>query len=91
MKRSSGWALLLAANVLGYCVLSFYQTTAAAPATGQPFPNSTELRVEMIEQLKQITELLQEQNTLLRSGDVKVIVTELPKAAAAAQAEPAEK
>jgi len=73
MKRPSGWALLLAANVLGYCMLSFYQTTAAAPA-GVPFPNSTELRVEMIDQLKEIKDLLKEQNALLRSGEIKVVI-----------------
>ena len=91
MKRPSGWALLLAANVLGYCMLSFYQTTTAAAPPGPSFPNSTELRVEMIDQLKEIKDLLKEQNALLRSGDVKVIVTELPKLSAPAAAEPAPK
>jgi hypothetical protein len=91
MKRPSGWALLLAANVLGYCMLSFYQTTTAATPPGPSFPNSAELRVEMIDQLKEIKDLLKEQNALLRSGDVKVIVTELPKLAPAAPAEPAQK
>jgi hypothetical protein len=89
MNRRTAFALLLIVNVLGYCVLSFYQTTmAAAPGTVQmPFSNSVEQRLETVEQLKEIKELLKEQNALLRSGDVKVIVTELPKLTAARGAE----
>lgn len=88
MKRHSGWALLLALNVVGYCVLSFYQTShAGSPIGSPPFANTTESRLEMVEQLKEIKELLKEQNALLRSGEVKVIVTELPKLSPAAQAE----
>jgi hypothetical protein len=76
MKRRTGLALLLAANVLGYCVLSFYQTTSAAsPGGSPPFANSIEQRIEAVEQLKEIKELLREQNALLRSGEVKVTIT----------------
>jgi hypothetical protein len=80
MNRRISWALLLAVNALGYCVLSLYQTgSAASPAAVPPFANSVEQRVEMVEQLKEIKELLKEQNALLRSGEVKVNVTALPK------------
>ncbi len=34
--------------------------------------------MEMIEQLKQISALLKEQNTLLRSGTLKVVLAEKP-------------
>ena len=77
MKRRTGWALLITANVLCYCVLSFYRTTDAAPAKGYPpFANSVEQRGEMVVQLREIKDLLREQNTLLRSGNLKVIVSE---------------
>ena len=80
MKRRTGWALLITANVLCYCVLSFYRTTDAAPAKGYPpFANSVEQRVEMVGQLREIKELLREQNVLLRSGKLKVVVSEPEK------------
>ncbi len=81
MKRRTGWALLLAANVLGYCVLGFYQAKAAAPRTSSrpPFANSVEQRMEMIRVLGEIKEQLKEQNALLRSGKLKVIVSQPEK------------
>jgi hypothetical protein len=91
MKRHAGWALLFALNVLAYCVLGFYQTSiAGSPGNTPPFANTTESRLEMVEQLKEIKNLLKEQNALLRSGDVKVIITELPKPTKAESAPPAE-
>ena len=76
MRRRTGWALLVAANVLCYCVLSFYQTTDAAPRAGgrPPFANSVEQRMEMISLLREIRDQLKQQNALLRSGKLKVIV-----------------
>jgi len=76
MKRRTGWALLLAANVLCYCVLSFYQTSDAAsgPAVKPPFANAVEQRMEMIRLLTEIKDQLKEQNALLRSGKLTVIV-----------------
>jgi hypothetical protein len=81
MRRRSGWVLLLAANVLCYCVLSFYQTTAAAPrpVSKPPFANSVQQRMEMIELLKEIKDLLRQQNALLESGKLKVVVGEPEK------------
>ena len=75
MKRRTGWALLIAANVVCYCVLTFYGTTDAA---GQkpPFANAVQQRIEMINRLGDIRQLLKEQNALLRSGKLKVIVDE---------------
>jgi len=79
MTRRTGWALLLTVNILGYCVLSFNQTPAAAQrATGgkPPFANAIEQRMQMINHLAEIKELLKEQNALLRSGSLEVVVSE---------------
>lgn len=72
------WGLLLAANALFLCVLGFYQTTSAQtqnPAQ-QPFANSLQQRLDMVEAQKETNRLLQEQNDLLRSGQLKVIVVQ---------------
>ena len=79
MARKSGMMLLLIANVLCYCVLSFYQTGAAQSGSRPTLANPVEERKEVISNLEEIKGLLKEQNALLRSGQVKVIVTELPK------------
>ncbi len=77
MNRRTGWVLLIAANVLVWGVLSLYRTTDAAPkVTKPPFANAVEQRMEMINQLKEIKGLLKEQNTLLLSGQLKVVVSE---------------
>lgn len=63
------WLLVLAANVLAVGVLGFYSTTGAAPQTGQPpFASSVEQRAEMIRELREIKELIKEQNSLLRGS-----------------------
>ncbi len=75
-RKSFAWPLLLVAGVLFLGVLSFYRTSPAAPSgTKQPFANAVAQRQEMIEELKEISRLLREQNELLRSGRVKVKVT----------------
>jgi hypothetical protein len=77
MTRRTGWLLLIAANVLFYGVLSFYQTTQAAPPKPTPpFANAVEQRIEMINQLREINARLKEQNELLRSGKLKVVLSE---------------
>ena len=81
MKRQATWIVLLAANALCYCVLSFCQTTDAAPPSGggPPFANAVQQRIEMIELLKDIRAQLRQQNALLKSGDLKVVVSEPKK------------
>ena len=79
MPRKTGLMLLVIANVLCYCVLSFYQTGAAQSGSRSTLANPVEERKELISNLEEIKNLLKEQNALLRSGQVKVIVTELPK------------
>ena len=70
------FGIVVAINVLGLCVLGFYRpTTAAPPEDAQPFANSVAQRGEMIAELKDIVAELKEQNALLRSGDLKVVVT----------------
>lgn len=69
---------------LGLCVLSFYSSSVAAPQGGQPpFANAVEQRNEMIRELREIKELLKEQNALLRSttktNAAEKPVTEKPK------------
>jgi len=81
-RRRTGWGLLIAASVLCYCVLGFYQTTAVAQrkvSPGPPFANSVDQRAQMIRTLGEIKELLKEQNALLRSGKLKVVVAEPEK------------
>jgi len=76
MPRRTLWAVLIAANVLCYCVLSFYRTTdAALRPTSPPFANAVEQRKEMVNQLREIKQLLKEQNALLRSGKLNVVVS----------------
>ncbi len=81
MRRRTGWALLVAANVLCYCVLSFYQADAASPRAGvkPPFANSVQQRMEMISLLRDINDQLKQQNALLRSGKLKVVVVGEPE------------
>jgi hypothetical protein len=63
------WSLVVAANVAALCMLGFYSTGGAAPQAGQPpFANSVEQRAEIVQELREIKELLKEQNSLLRGG-----------------------
>jgi hypothetical protein len=78
MKRRTGWALVVAANVLFCCVLSFTEVgnTASGASANEPFANSVAQRMEMIRLLGEINEQLKEQNALLRSGELKVVVAQ---------------
>ncbi len=80
MTRRTGLAVLVVAIVLFCCVLSFYKTSDAAPKPPQePFANSVEQRIEMVTALREIRDLLKEQNALLKSGTLKVVVAEPEK------------
>ena len=79
MSRATRWWLLAIAGVLCYGVLSFYQASHAQSGLRPTLANAPEDRKEMIANLEEIKNLLKEQNALLRSGQVKVIVVELPK------------
>jgi hypothetical protein len=70
---NSRWAVLVSANVAVLAVLGFYSTLGAAPQAGQPpYANPVEQRDEMVRELREIKELLREQNALLRGGTNKV-------------------
>ena len=74
-KLNFRWAMLLVANAVLWCVLGFDRSSTAAPQGGkQPFANAVEQRGEMVRQLREINSLLKEQNALLRSGKIQVIV-----------------
>lgn len=64
LSRTIPAAITAVAAVI--CVLGFYSLVTAAPAGQPPFANSVEQRAEMIAELREIKELLKEQNTLLR-------------------------
>jgi hypothetical protein len=69
---NSRYAWLVAANVALAGVLGFYSTLGAAPPTGQlPFANPVEQRADQLRELREIKELLKEQNDLLRGGTLK--------------------
>jgi hypothetical protein len=68
----SRWTWLVIANVGFVGVLGFYSTLGAAPQAGQPpFANPVEQRADQLRELREIKELLKEQNELLRGGAVK--------------------
>ena len=70
----SRWTWLVIANVVMAGVLGFYSTLGAAPQAGQPpFANPVEQRADQIRELREIKELLKEQNELLRGGGNKAI------------------
>ena len=81
MRRLPGrkWFLAVALFVfLG--VLSFYRPGAAAPKGAQPpFANAVAQRREIIEQLKELNQNLRQQNTLLQSGKIRVVLTKPKK------------
>ncbi|MDZ7620585.1 MAG: hypothetical protein U1E05_26580 [Patescibacteria group bacterium] len=77
MRRPFAWTLLIMANVLCYCVLSLYQPGIAAQANApDQIANPIQQRADMLGELQKIRELLKEQNELLSSGKLKVIVVE---------------
>lgn len=79
-SSSARWTLLLAGNLAALGMLVFYSTSGAAPQSGQPpFANSIEQRAEMVQELREIKELLKEQNTLLRGGAAKIEASEKPR------------
>ena len=64
--------VLIAAIV---CVLGFQQTGSAQPKpTHEPFANSVAQNAEMIQLLREINQNLKEQNELMKSGTMRVVV-----------------
>lgn len=78
------WALLIGLNLFCWYMLGFHQPASVAQQSNNgelPFANSVVQRFDIIDQLKQINAQLKEQNTLLRSGTVRVMVSLDPQAA----------
>jgi hypothetical protein len=70
----SRWTWLVIANVVFAGVLGFYSTLGAAPQAGQPpFANPVEQRADQLRELREIKELLKEQNAMLRGGALKAV------------------
>ncbi|NIL98276.1 MAG: hypothetical protein GTO62_14390 [Planctomycetales bacterium] len=74
MRKRNFWPALVLANVLSLCVLSFYQTSPAAAGKELPFVNPAEQREIIIEELRQLNRLVKQQNALLSSGKLAVVV-----------------
>lgn len=72
----TGWIGLVMLNVLLWFVFVFGPSAEADPRrpTAGPVDPAVQ-RAEMISELSEIKQLLKEQNQLLQSGKVKVIVT----------------
>ena len=78
------WALLIGLNLFCWYMLGFHQPTSVAQQSTNgepPFANSVAQRFDIVDQLKQINAQLKEQTALLRSGNVKVLVSLDPQAA----------
>ena len=75
------FGVLVCINVLGWCVLSFQQTTTNAQTNrdpnpdGLPFANSVAQRMEINTHLREINAEIKAANALLRSGKMKVVVS----------------
>ena len=67
-KKAFSWGAVVCANLVIWGVLSFHDSSQAAPQGGKPpFSNAVEQRHEMVRELQKISTLLQEQNKLLRA------------------------
>ena len=57
-----------AAGVALVCMLGFYSLLSAAPPGTPPFEDAVSQRAEMIRELREIKELIKEQNELLKEA-----------------------
>lgn len=68
----SRWAIVVMLNVAAWGVLGAYQYSVAQSRGPQlPFANSNEQRSDILTELREIKDLIREQNTLLREGAAK--------------------
>jgi hypothetical protein len=75
IRDRAPWLVVFAATTLIAGVLGLYRTVAAAPKEErEPFANAVAQRAEMIALLKDIQAQLKEQNQLLASGKLTVVV-----------------
>lgn len=76
MRKRNVWPTLVLTAALSLGVLSFYRTSTAAPGKQMPFANPTGQRLEIVEQLKELNRLIKQQNALLSSGKLRVVVVD---------------
>lgn len=82
-RRMPFWRYVLAGNLLAWGMLGLLQTSLGVDREpAQPFANAEEQRMQIIELLQETNELLKEQNALLRSGKLQVVVAARPAGAA---------
>jgi len=67
----SRWTCLVIGNVALLGVLGFYGSLGAFQGGQPPFANPVEQRADMVRELREIKDLIREQNALLRGGAVK--------------------
>jgi hypothetical protein len=68
-KLTSRWTALVVLNLMAWGVFGAYQVSQAQSKGGQlPFANSNEQRGDILRELKEIKDLIKEQNSLLRDG-----------------------
>jgi hypothetical protein len=69
---TSRWMGLIVLNVVAWGVLGAYQLSLGQTKGGQlPFANSIEQRGEILSELREIKDLIKEQNSLLRESATK--------------------
>ncbi|MCA9124164.1 MAG: hypothetical protein H6822_02260 [Planctomycetaceae bacterium] len=79
MNKSShpGWIALVVVNALLWFMFAADPSAEADPRQPPTVPvNPAAQRAEMVRELTEIKQLLKEQNQLLQSGRVKVVVAE---------------
>jgi hypothetical protein len=80
---SRPWATAALAVVVCCCVLSFYRATDASQRTPNPpkppFASAVEQRLETVNELKAIRDLLKEQNRLIKE-QTEILRSTLPNA-----------
>lgn len=75
IRRRTPWLVVFVAIALTAGVLGLYRTGSAAPKEErEPFANAVAQRNEMIAILKEIHAQLKEQNQLLSSGKLTVVL-----------------
>ncbi len=62
------WFSIILGSAALIFVLGFYSPDSAAQQAAQPFANAVDQRNEMIRELREIKELLKEQNQLLKAS-----------------------
>ncbi|HEX4131335.1 MAG TPA: hypothetical protein VHZ24_14945 [Pirellulales bacterium] len=72
---SNRWTVLVTLNIAAICVLGLFQATLAQnPPVYPPFNNAVDMQLEIVTQLKELNRQVREQNNLLRSGQMQVVV-----------------